>query len=96
MSGLWLADAAYHLGHALRSVGCGLAAAAWASVVTAHLELSADLRAYIGIGALGAGVATAQLFGGRPPSIARSGLAASDRHQAGDQLQVRQRRDSHS
>jgi len=89
----------FHLAQALRSVGVGLATAAWASVLTAHLQLSADLRTYAGIGAsLLATALTQLLFGGRPPSmtvvdilqpIERDILAVAREQGKGDPEQVR-------
>ena len=33
---IWVTDAQFHLAHALRSIGVGLATAAWVSVLTAQ------------------------------------------------------------
>lgn len=66
---LWVIDAEFHLAHALKSVGVGLATAAWVSVLTAHLQLPADWRTYAGIGCSLLATAVAQVFLGRPPSM---------------------------
>jgi hypothetical protein len=60
----------FHLANALRSVGVGLATAAWTSVLSAHVQLPTDVRTYAGIGlSLFAAAATHLLFGARPPSM---------------------------
>lgn len=67
---LWVDDAMFHLANALRSVGVGLATAAWVSVLTAHVQLPADARTYAGIGAsLFAAALTHLFFGSQPPSM---------------------------
>jgi hypothetical protein len=67
---IWLDDAMFHLANALRSVGVGLATAAWTSVLSAHLQLPTDVRTYAGIGlSLFAAAATHVFFGARPPSM---------------------------
>jgi hypothetical protein len=67
---VWLDDGMFHLANALRSVGVGLATAAWVSVLTAHVQLPAEARAYAGIGASLLAVALTQVFfGSRPPSM---------------------------
>jgi hypothetical protein len=53
----------------LKSVGVGLATAAWVSVLTAHLQLPTDVRTYAGIGCSLLATAVAQVFLGRPPSM---------------------------
>lgn len=66
---LWVIDAQFHLANALRSVGVGLATAAWVSVLTAHIQLPGDIRIYVGVGASLLATALAQLlWGGWPPS----------------------------
>jgi hypothetical protein len=89
----------FHLATALRSVGVGLATAAWVSVLTAHIQLPTEARTYAGIGAsLLAAAATHVLFGTRPPSMTvvellrpleRDILAVAREHAAGDQEKVR-------
>jgi hypothetical protein len=66
---LWVIDAQFHLANALRSVGIGLATAAWISVLTAHIQVPGDARAYFGVGATLLATAAAQVFWGTwPPS----------------------------
>jgi hypothetical protein len=67
---LWLDDGMFHLANALRSVGVGLATAAWTSVLSAHVQLPTDVRTYAGIGlSLFAAAVTHVIFGARPPSM---------------------------
>jgi hypothetical protein len=89
----------FHLAQALRSVGVGLATAAWVSVLMAHLQVSTDVRTYAGIGAsLLATALTQLLFGGPPPSmtvvdilqpIERDILVVAREQARGDPEQVR-------
>lgn len=67
---IWLDDGMFHLANALRSVGVGLATAAWTSVLSAHVQLPTDVRTYAGIGlSLFAAALTHIVFGARPPSM---------------------------
>jgi hypothetical protein len=96
---VWLDDSMFHLANALRSVGVGLATAAWVSVLTAHIQLPTDARTYAGIGAsLLAAAATHLLFGTRPPSMTvvdllqpleRDILAVAREHADGDAETIR-------
>ncbi len=65
----WVIDAQFHLASAARSVGVGLATAAWVSVLSAHVEVPSDARTYAGIGASLLATALAQFLSGRPPSM---------------------------
>jgi hypothetical protein len=64
---VWVIDAQFHLANALRSVGVGLATAAWVSVLTAHIQLPGDVRIYVGVGLSLLATALAQLMWGRSP-----------------------------
>ena len=75
----WFTDAQLHLTTAARSVGVGLATAAWMSVVSAHLQLPSDARTYAGIGGSLVATAVAQLLSGRPPGAPDSRPASSAR-----------------
>lgn len=96
---IWLEDATFHMGAALRAVGVGLATAAWVSLLTAHIQLPTDARTYAGIGAsLVATALTQILFGNRPPSmtvvdllqpIERDILAVARERAAGDPEELR-------
>jgi hypothetical protein len=65
---LWVEDFKYQLAMALRVVGIGLAAVAWASVIGSELQLGADARTIAQVGAAIAAVFVAQLLAGQPPS----------------------------
>ena len=67
---MWVEDARFHLLRALRSVGVGLAAAAWASVLSSEAQLGDETRAYVGIGASLVATLISQCVGSRPPSLA--------------------------
>jgi len=96
---IWLEDGTFHLAAALRSVGVGLATAAWVSLLTAHIQLPTDARTYAGIGAsLVATALTQILFGGPPPSMTvvdllqpheRDVLAVARERSAGDPEELR-------
>ena len=65
---LWVADFQYFLARALRSVGVGLVAAAWASVLASEAQQYADLRSYAIAASALVGVVLSQWFAGLPPS----------------------------
>jgi hypothetical protein len=65
---LWVADLAYYLARALRSVGIGLAAVAWASALASQAQQFNDLRSYALVGSAIVGVLVSQWFAGRAPS----------------------------
>ena len=65
---LWVEDLKYHLAMALRTVGIGLAAVAWASVLGSEAQQSADVRAYAQVGAAVLSVCVAQWLTALPPS----------------------------
>ena len=65
---LWVDDLKYYLGRALRAVGVGLAAVAWASVLASEAQQYNDLRWYamVAVGAIA--VLVTHAFSGLPPS----------------------------
>jgi hypothetical protein len=65
---VWLADLTFHFARALRVVGVGLAAVAWASVIGSEAQQNADMRTYGQVAAAIVAVVVAQFFTGRPPS----------------------------
>jgi hypothetical protein len=65
---LWVGDLAYYLARALRAVGVGLAAVAWASALASQAQQFNDLRAYALVGSAIVGVVVSQWFAGLPPS----------------------------
>jgi hypothetical protein len=65
---LWVEDFKYQLAMALRVVGIGLAAVAWASVIGSELQLGTDARTIAQVGAAIAAVLVSQLLAGQPPS----------------------------
>ena len=48
---VWVEDFNFHLARALRVVGVGLAAVAWASVIGSEAQQPADTRAYLQVAA---------------------------------------------
>jgi hypothetical protein len=65
---LWVEDFKYQLAMALRVVGVGLAAVAWASVLGSEFQLGPDARTMAQVGAAIVAVLVAQLLAGQPPS----------------------------
>ena len=65
---IWVEDLKYDLATALRAVGVGLAAVAWASVLGSEAQQSADVRAYAQVGAAVLSVSVVQWLTALPPS----------------------------
>ncbi len=65
---VWVEDLTFHLARALRVVGIGLAAVAWASVIGSEAQQSADTRAFLQVAAAVVAVLVAGWFTGSPPS----------------------------
>lgn len=65
---LWVADFAFYLARALRSVGLALAAVAWASALASEAQQYNDLRSYAIAACAMIGVLASQWFAGLPPS----------------------------
>ncbi len=65
---IWVEDLKYHLAMAMRTVGIGLAAVAWASVLGSEAQQSADVRSYAQVGAAVLSVCIAQWLTALPPS----------------------------
>jgi hypothetical protein len=67
---VWVEDLTFQLARALRVVGIGLAAVAWASVIGSEAQqtATADTRAYAQVAAAIVAVIVAQWFTGLPPS----------------------------
>ncbi|HEV7663589.1 MAG TPA: hypothetical protein VGQ62_08650 [Chloroflexota bacterium] len=74
---LWVDDFKFHLAKGLRCAGIALAAVAWASVLGAEAQQSADVRTLgLTVSAIVA-VVIAQLFTGLPPSASVIGIVRS-------------------
>lgn len=65
---IWVEDLKYDLAMALRAVGVGLAAVAWASVLGSEAQQSADVRAYAQVGAAALSVYVVHWLTALPPS----------------------------
>jgi hypothetical protein len=65
---VWVEDLTFHFACALRAVGIGLAAVAWASALSSEAQQSADIRTWVQVVAAIIGVCIAQWFMGLPPS----------------------------
>jgi hypothetical protein len=65
---MWVEDLKYDLAMALRAVGIGLGAVAWASVLGSEAQQSADVRAYAQVGAAVLSVCVVQWLTALPPS----------------------------
>ncbi len=75
--GLWLQDARFHFGMALRGVGSGIVALAWTSVFATAAGFSGEQRTYVLMGICVAVTLVAHGFGGLPPSFTLVGLLRS-------------------
>ena len=71
---IWVEDLKFHLTRALRVVGVGLAAVAWASVIGSEAQQGADTRAYAQVAAAIVAVVVAHWFTGLPPSAEAADL----------------------
>jgi hypothetical protein len=71
---VWVADLTYHLAMALRAVGIGLAAVAWASALGSEAQQSGDLRSYALVATAGLAVLVVQWLTAPPPSFTVVGL----------------------
>ncbi len=94
---IWVEDLKFHLARALRVAGVGLAAVAWASVISSEAQQTADTRAYAQVAAAIVAVVVAQWFTGLPPSASavdlirpfeRDILAAARDRAGGDTLRM--------
>jgi hypothetical protein len=65
---VWVEDLRYHFAMALRAVGIGIVAVAWASTLSSEAQQASDLRAYLEVGAAVVSVLIAQLLTALPPS----------------------------
>lgn len=90
---LWVEDLKYDLAMALRAVGIGLGAVAWASVLGSEAQQSADVRTYWQVGAAVVSVGVVQWLTALPPSanlldllraLQRDALAVARQQTAGD------------
>jgi hypothetical protein len=66
---VWVEDLKYHLVMALRAVGVGLMAVAWASALTSEAQQPTDTRAYIQLVAALVALAAVHLLTRLPPSM---------------------------
>jgi len=71
---VWLADFRFHLAMALRAVGVGLVAVAWASALTSEAQQVSDTRAYIQVAAALVSLVVVHLLTHLPPSWTGAGL----------------------
>jgi hypothetical protein len=71
---VWLEDLKFHLAVAMRAVGIGLAAAAWASVLGSEAQQSSDVRSLALVVSAIVSVAICQWLTGLPPSATIVGL----------------------
>jgi len=65
---LWLEDLTFYFARALRAVGLGLVAVAWASALGSEAQQSADVRSALQVAAAIVGVCISQWLSGSPPS----------------------------
>jgi len=65
---VWVEDLSFQLARALRVVGIGLAAVAWASVIGSEAQQAAETRAFAQVAAAIVAVLVTQWFAGLPPS----------------------------
>ena len=65
---VWVEDFKFDLARALRTVGVGLAAVAWASALGSEAQQSADVRTFAQVAAAVVGVCISQWFTRLPPS----------------------------
>jgi hypothetical protein len=65
---VWVEDLKFHFARALRAVGIGLVAVAWASALSSEAQQNADIRTAIQVVAAVIGVCISQWFTGLPPS----------------------------
>jgi hypothetical protein len=65
---VWVDDLQFHLAMAMRAVGVGLAAVAWASVLVSEAQQSGDVRNLALVGAAILSVVITQLLTAQPPS----------------------------
>lgn len=66
---LWIEDLKYHLAMALRAVGVGLLAVAWASALGSEAQQNADVRSYTEVASAIVGVLVVQWLTFLPPSF---------------------------
>jgi hypothetical protein len=64
----WVEDLKFHFAGALRAVGIGLAAVAWASALSSEAQQNADVRSAAQVAAAIVGVCISQWFTRLPPS----------------------------
>jgi hypothetical protein len=65
---VWVEDLHYHFAMALRAVGIGIVAVAWASALSSEAQQGSDQRAYFVVVAAVASVLIAQVLTALPPS----------------------------
>jgi hypothetical protein len=65
---VWVEDFKYHLAMALRAVGIGIVAVAWASALASEAQQVTDTRAYAEVGAAVVCLLIVHLFTRLPPS----------------------------
>jgi hypothetical protein len=95
---VWVEDFKYHLAMALRAVGVGIAAVAWASVLASQAQQTGNFRSYAQVGAATLAALIVQLFAGLPPSATVAALlrpferdiVAVAREDAGPDIELQQ------
>jgi hypothetical protein len=65
---VWVEDVRYDLAMALRAVGVGIVAVAWASALGSEAQQSSDIRSYAEVAAIVVSVLIVQLLTWLPPS----------------------------
>jgi hypothetical protein len=65
---VWFADMQFHLAMALRAVGVGLIAVAWASALTSEAQQVSDTRSYLQVAAAVVSLVVVALLTHLPPS----------------------------
>ncbi|HEY1297965.1 MAG TPA: hypothetical protein VGJ60_33205 [Chloroflexota bacterium] len=65
---VWVEDLRYHFAMALRAVGLGIVAVAWASALSSEAQQGSDPRAYFEVAAAVISVLVVQLLTALPPS----------------------------
>jgi hypothetical protein len=65
---VWVEDLRYHFAVALRAVGIGIVAVAWASALSSEAQQGSDPRAYFEVASAVISVLVAQILTALPPS----------------------------
>lgn len=71
---VWVEDLRYHFAMALRAVGIGIVAVAWASALSSEAQQGSDPRAYFEVAAAVVSVLVVQILTALPPSATLTDL----------------------